>query len=245
MQILLRCNLDVDAWIQSSGVGNMKVSISLEMLHLFLRPYPDALKSTHLLSVIHLRVPYVEETRELLSEEQTHGRSGHLFGGLENALSWLHFHCWDKPLRLRWLIKEIISLGSWLQRGRRWSPSRETEGITGNAFVLWNLRVHSCDTPPTWPHFLILLLIGAWIFKHMSHGAFLIQTITLISKVLKCLIVTWWWERFDNFWVSLITNVPSKHTWLSLTSASLSLRTVRLLCHPSTYRDKIWQAAIM
>lgn len=64
----------------------MKVSISLEMLHLFLRLYPDALKSTHPLSISHLRVPYVEETRELFSEEQTHGISEHLFGGLENAL---------------------------------------------------------------------------------------------------------------------------------------------------------------
>lgn len=167
-----KTQVDVDAWIQSAGVGNMKVYISLEMLHLFLRLFPDALKSTHLLFISHLRVLYVEETREMLSEEQTNGISGHLFGGLENALSRLHFHCWDKPSWLRWLIKEITSLGSRLQRVRRWSASRETEGTPGNAFVFWNLRVHPRDTPPTWPHFLILPSIGAWIFKHVSHGGY-------------------------------------------------------------------------
>lgn len=150
----------------------MKTYSSLQMLHLFLWPYPDALKSTHLLSISHLRVPYVEETRKLLSEEQTNGISGHLFGGPENALSWLHFHCWDKSSWLRWLIKEITSLGSRLQRVRRWSASRETEDTPENAFVFWNLRVHPCDTPPTWPHFLILPSTGAWIFKHVSHGGY-------------------------------------------------------------------------
>lgn len=164
----------------------MKAYSSLEMLHLFLRPYPDALKSTHLLSISHLRVPYVEETRELLSEEQTNGISGHLFGGLENALSWLHFHCWDKPSWLRWLIKEITSLGSRLQRVRRWSASRETEDTPGNAFVFWNLRVHPCDTPPTWPHFLILPSTGAWIFKHVSHGGYSQVIISLFF------LTTWW-----------------------------------------------------
>lgn len=182
-----KTQVDVDAWIQSAGVGNMKVYISLKMLHLFLRPFPDALKFTHLLFISHLRVPYVEETREMLSEEQTNGISGHLFGGLENALSWLHFHCWDKPSWLRWLIKEITSLGSRLQRVRRWSASRETEGTPGNAFVFWNLRVHPCDTPATWPHFLILHLL-----EHEYSNVWVMGAILRLLFSLFFFFTRWW-----------------------------------------------------